>query len=81
MEIEREVLVQKTRLLSAEHESTLAAAINLAFSLSQCGQKAEAEQLLRETLALARRALGPTHERTLHVVRSLRAVELGLVAR
>ena len=51
METEREVLVQKTRLLGAEHKQTLVAACNLGFSLSECGQKTEAEQLLRGTLA------------------------------
>ena len=60
-EIEREVLIQKTRLLGAEHESTLTTAANLTNSLWQCGQKREADQLLREALALSRRALGRTH--------------------
>ena len=62
-EIQREVLAQKTRLriLGAEHESTLTSATNMVATLSNSGQKAEAEQLLRDMLALARRALGPTH--------------------
>ena len=61
-EMEREVLVQKTSLLGAEHEDTLTSASNLAASLSQCGLKTEADQLLRDTLARTRRALGPAHE-------------------
>ena len=65
VEINREVLVQRTRLLGAEHEETLASTRTLAISLSLCGRKAEAEQLLRDTLVLARRVLGPTHQFTL----------------
>ena len=68
MEIQREVLVQKTRLLGAEHEGTLTAANKLAMPLPRCGRGAEAGQLLRETLtrtlALSRRTLGPSHELT-----------------
>ena len=58
MEIGREVLVQRIRLLGAEHESTLPinAADNLAFSLSACGPKTEAKLLLRGTLAGSARA-------------------------
>ena len=59
--IERELLVLRTRLLGADHESTLRMASNPTVSLAQCGQKAEAEQILRGTLAVARRVLGPTH--------------------
>ena len=44
---------------------------NLAHSLSQCGQKAESEQILRETLALCRRTLGPAHEVTQLVLREI----------
>ena len=74
-EIERELLVSMTRLLGAEHKSTLIAANNLAVSFSQCGQKVEAGQLLHETLALARRALGQTHRVT--QAPHLRALDLG----
>ena len=74
MEIEHEVLVQKTCLLSAEHEETLISASNLSFSLSECGQKREAQQLLRETLTLSWRALGPTHELTQRALRNLLAL-------
>ena len=62
MEIEREVLAQKTRLLGAEHERTLIAATNLAVSLSNCGQCTEAGQLFRDTPAASLSALGPSHE-------------------
>ena len=65
-----------TRLLGAEHDMTLTAANNLAVSLSQCGRKTEAEQLLSEALALSRRALDPTHEVTLCVLEILRALSL-----
>ena len=81
MEIEREVLVQKTRLLGAEHESTLILPDNkgnLVCSLLLCDHKTEAEQLLREMLAPFLRALGPTHEVTQGVLENLRA--LGLAA-
>ena len=76
MEIEREVLVLKTRLLGAEHEETVISATNLAVSLSRCGQNTVCEQLLRDTLVLSRRALGPTHERAQPLLQVLR--ELGL---
>ena len=67
VEIERGVLVQKTRPLGADHEDTLISATNLAVSLSNCDQATEAGQLLRQTLILSRRALGPNHEQTQHV--------------
>ena len=53
-----------TRLLGAECEHTLISSSNLAFSLAQCGQKTEAEQIFRDTLALSRRELGQTHKVT-----------------
>ena len=77
--IEREVLVSTTRLLGAEHEETLISAFNLAISLSQCrrrGHKAEGQQLLRGTLALSLRALGPTHRFTQRVLQNMRALGL-----
>ena len=43
VEIKREVLVQKTRLLGAEHEETLITATNLALLFWQYGQKMECE--------------------------------------
>ena len=46
LEIEREGLVQKTRLFGAEHEDTLMAASNLAAPLPRRGQMAETDQLL-----------------------------------
>ena len=61
MEILREVLVLLTHLLGAEHKSTLSSANNQAASLSNFGQAAECEQILRGTLALSWCALGPTH--------------------
>ena len=79
VEIERAILVQKTRLLGAEHEETLNSAINLALSLWRCGQKMESEQLRREMLALSRRALGPAHECTQIFLLNMR--KLGLAAR
>ena len=79
VEIEREVLVQRTHLLGTEYERALMSASNLAASLSRCGQKTEAEQLLRQTLTLARCTLGPIHERTQRVLLQMRA--LGLAAR
>ena len=79
VEIERDVLVRKTRLLGAEHKETLITAANLGVSLASCGQKAEGVQLLRDTLALSQRALGPNHWHTLRVLENLRA--LGFAAR
>ena len=79
MEIEREVLVLKTRLLGAEHEGAMISASNLAVSLLKCGQSTECEELLRDTLAMSRRTLCPTHERTQRLLQVLRA--LGLAAR
>ena len=43
-------------------------ASRLVYSLSQCGQKMEAEQLLRDTLSRYRRVLGPTHELALRLI-------------
>ena len=74
MGIEREVLLQKTRLFGAEHEETLDSATNLAFSLSHCGLKTEAEPFLRDTVALSRRALGPNHGLTQRALQKLRAL-------
>ena len=68
-----------TCLLDSEHGETLISAMNLAVSLWHCSRKTEAEQLLRETLALSRCALDPTHEKTQIVLQNMRA--LGLVAR
>ena len=70
------MLVQKTRLLGAEHEITLTSMTNLAFSLSRCGQEAECEQILRDTLALCWRALGPAHGLTQNVLGTIWAVGL-----
>ena len=69
--IEREVLVRKTRLFGADHQVTLISASNLAISLSNSGENAECEQILRDTVALSRRALGPTHDFTTHVTELL----------
>ena len=76
VEIEREVLVQMTRLLGAEHSRMLTSATNLAVSISHGGKKMEleSEQILRDTLALARRALGLAHMQTLFVLQNLRAM-------
>ena len=79
VEIEREVVVLKTRLLGAEHKSTLTTATNLGLSLYKCGQQTEAGQLLRDTLAMSRRTLGSTHDNTQYVLRIMRS--LGLAAR
>ena len=79
MEIEREVLVKKTRLLGAEHEETLISASNLADSLSRCGQNAEGTQRYCEALALSRRALGPAHGLAHQILANMRA--LGFAAR
>ena len=76
VEIEREVLAHKTRLLGAERKDTLTSATNLASLLWQCGRKVESEQIIRETLALFRRALGPTHPRTQLLLQLMRAHDL-----
>ena len=75
VEIERGVLVQKTRLLGAEHEQTLTSAHNLAVSLTHCGQRTEVEQLMRNTLVLCRRAFSPAHEMTQRVLEHLRVLD------
>ena len=75
MEMQREDFVSSTRLLGAEHEETLISASNLTLSLLRCGLKTEAKQLFRKTLALSRRALGPTHMGTQRVLRNLRALD------
>ena len=72
-EIGREVIVSRTHVPDAEHEGALVPASNLVVLLSQCGQKMEAGQLFRQTLALARRALGPTHKLTLNLLRHIHA--------
>ena len=79
LEIEREILVSRTRLLGVEHEDTLASATNLAGSLSRLGRKMAAEKILRKTLALCRRTLGPDHKLTQLVLQYFRV--LGLTAR
>ena len=43
VEIECEVLVQKTRLFGAEHETILVSAGSLTVSIWNCGHKAEGE--------------------------------------
>ena len=45
----RGFFVSRARLLDTEHETTLFSVNNLAFSLSQCGHKTEAGQLIRNT--------------------------------
>ena len=75
-EIQREVLISTTGLLGAEHETTLIAATNLAHSLSQCSQGREDRQLLRATLAVSRRALGPAHDQTQCVVHQLHQLDI-----
>ena len=75
MEILREGLVSSTRLLGAEHEKTLKIAQSLAVPLYRHGQHTECEQLLRETMALSRRALDPAHDQTQCVLRDLRALD------
>ena len=76
MEIEREVLVKKTRLLGAEHEETLISASNLASSLLWCDPKTETAQLFRDTLPLSRGALGLTHELTQRLFEVMRTIGL-----
>ena len=80
VEIERKVLVSTTRLLGPEHEQTLISASNLALPLSQCGMslRTEAGQVLRETLALSRRAPDPAREVAQHLLQGFRM--LGLAA-
>ena len=45
----------------------------------KCGQKAECEQILRDTLAQSQRALGPTYRVTQKLLKCMR--DLGLVVR
>ena len=77
-----EVLASTTHLLGADHETTLILATNLAVSLLHCGQqKTEAEQLPRETLAMCRRVLGPTHKHTHHLLQGIRTLGRSAISR
>ena len=76
VEIEREVLVHTTRLLSAESKITLTSASNLAILFFKCGQQTEVGKILRDTLALCQRALDAAHEQTPSMLRNLRALDL-----
>ena len=58
---ERGFVAPTNRLLGADHDSTLISTTNLAASRYWCSVKTECEQLLRETLGLTRRVLGPIH--------------------
>ena len=49
---------------SAKHPHTLVAAFNLADTLIELGEYAEAEPILRETLVLQRKVLGAEHDDT-----------------
>ena len=64
------------RLLGEKHEEALISANNLAVSLWQCGQRTGAEQLLRGTLALCQRALGPARKQTHALLRITRSIGL-----
>ena len=76
VEIQREVIVLETCLLGTEHEHTLVSATNLSCLLWRCGQKVESEQLLREALALLRRALDPARVCTYSQLKAMRVFGL-----
>jgi hypothetical protein len=70
-----QVLAMQRRVLGAEHPDTLTSAINLACSLSHCGNYAEAERMLQAGLVTLRRVLGASHPITLAGADSLRNVQ------
>jgi thioredoxin-like negative regulator of GroEL len=67
----REVLDVVTRVLGAEHPSTLQKANNLAVMLYCQGKHAEAAAMLREVLNVERRVLGPEHPKTMATAANL----------
>lgn len=70
-----QVLAMQRQVLGAEHPDTLTSAINLACSLSHCGNYAEAERMLQAGLVTLRRVLGASHPITLAGADSLRNVQ------
>ena len=58
-------------MLGAEHPDTLATENNLATFLSRQGKHAEAEEMLREVLAVEKRVLGTEHPDTLATANNL----------
>ena len=61
-------------MLGVEHPSTLLAASNLAYILSEQGELSEAARMYRETLEVSRRVLGMEHPRTLSSATGLACV-------
>jgi hypothetical protein len=57
-QLQRKLLAEQTRLLGTKHASTLRTAANLARSLFQLGNSAEAERMLLEVLAIQTQVLG-----------------------
>ena len=70
----------KRRVLGEEHPDTLAAANNLATSLSDQAKYAEAEAMLDATLEALRRVLGDAHPWTLTTARTLEHVRSAMRA-
>ena len=54
---------------------SLVSATNLMLLLSQCEQTSEADQLLRGTLYVSRRVLGPANELTLDLIECVRTLD------
>jgi hypothetical protein len=60
----RQCVKTQSRVLGADHASTLSTNVNLCAVLAQAGRLEEAEKLVRQTLDAARRVLGPDDPQT-----------------
>ena len=75
------MLAARRRVLGEEHPSTLFSASNLAWSLSDQGKHAEAEEMFRVTLEARRRVLGSSHPHTLETVEALESTRSAMRAK
>ena len=73
----REVLAGQKRELRADHPDTLWTAGNLASTLSEQGEYAEAEEMQREVLAAQQRDFGAGHPDTLSTAGNLVHIRRG----
>jgi len=70
LSLRREVDFGRLKLSGEEHRETLREADNYALSLCELQRFEEAKLLLRKTMPVARRVLGPSHELTIRISRS-----------
>jgi tetratricopeptide (TPR) repeat protein len=75
LDARRQVLDARRRLLGPEHPDTLNSINNLAETLVDLGDLAEAADLLQEALDASRRLLGAEHPTTRGVARNLAWVQ------